>query len=94
MDGSSSALDSDVTAEVKVKLERMSAASLDQGSRKRVVVAITLADVREEANVVALAGDDDSELGQLLAAELLEALLHIADFLFKHGGVLTVEMLA
>ena len=91
MDGASSTLDSDVRAEIEVKLEGVGAARLYQGTGERVAVAVTLANVREETDVVALAGDDDSELGHLLAAELLEALLHVTDFLLEDGGVLTLR---
>jgi hypothetical protein len=91
MDGSRGALDSDVGAEVKVELEGMSTSRLHKRARERIVVPVTLAGVGEEADVVALTGDHNSELGKLLAAELLEALLHVAHLLFKDSGVLTVK---
>jgi hypothetical protein len=90
VDGSRSALDGDVRTEVKVELERMSASSLDESARKRIAVAVTFAGIRKEADVMALPGDDNGELGDLLAPELPEALLHVADLLFKHGSVLSL----
>jgi hypothetical protein len=51
VDGSSSALDGHVGAEVKVELEGMSAARLHQGTRQRVVISIALACLGKEADM-------------------------------------------
>jgi hypothetical protein len=90
MNGASRTLDGDVGAEVEIELKGMSAARLYQRTGKRITVSIALSSLREETDMVALAGNDDGELGDLLAAELLEAFLHIADFLLKNGCVLTL----
>jgi hypothetical protein len=88
VDGASRTLDGDVGAQVEVELEGMGASSFNQSTRERVAVAVALTSLGEEADVMALASDDDGELGDLLAAQLLEALLHVADFLFKDSSVL------
>jgi hypothetical protein len=90
VDGSSSALDSDVRAEVEIELERMSTARFDKRTWKRIAVAVAFAVLREEADVVTLASNDDGELGDRLAAQLLEALLHVAHFLLKNSRVLAL----
>jgi hypothetical protein len=89
MDGSSSSLDRHVRTEVEVELEWVSAASLHQGSRERVAVTVTLAGLREEADMMALASNDYSELGHLLATLALEGLLHVADLFLEDSSVLT-----
>jgi hypothetical protein len=88
VDGASSTLNSDVGAEVEVELEGVRAAGLDKGTRKRVAVAVALASVREEADVVALSSDDDGELGNI-AAKLGEELLHVVNLLHENGSILT-----
>jgi hypothetical protein len=87
MDGASCTLDSDMRAQVEVEFKGVRAAGLDESSRKRVTVAVALASVRKEADVVALSSDDDSELGDG-AAKLAEELLHVVDFFFQNGQIL------
>jgi hypothetical protein len=41
--------------------------------------------------MVALAGNNDGELRDLLAAQLLETFLHVVDFLLKNGCVLSCD---
>ena len=83
-------LDRNMRAEVEVELEGVGASRLNKSSWKRVVVPIALASIREEADMVTLAGDDDRELGQLLATKLLETFLHVFDLFFKNSGVLAL----
>jgi len=83
-------LDSHMGAKIEVKLEWMSATRLHQSAGQGVTVAIALARFREEANVVALTGNDHSELGELLATQLLEALLHVMNLLFENSSVLSL----
>lgn len=85
VNGARSTLDGHVRAEVEVELKGVSTSGLNQSTRQRVAVTVTLAGIGEEADVVAFAGDDDRELGIGLAAKLLEARLHITDFLFQNG---------
>ena len=87
MNGARSTLDGDVRTEVKVELVGMSATRLHESTGKGVLVAITL--VREEADVVALACNHNRELGDRLAAQLLEAVLEVANLFLENGGVLT-----
>lgn len=86
----SRAFDGDVGAKVEIELEGMGAAGLYQSTRKRVAVPVPFSGLREEANVVPLAGNDDSELGNFLATQLLEAFLHIVDFLLENGCILSL----
>ena len=90
VDGARSALDGDVGAEIEVKLEGVSAARLHQRTWQGVAVAIALASVRKEADMVALAGDDDGELGHLLAAQLGEDRLHVMHLLGQDSSVLAL----
>lgn len=90
VDGASCTLDGDVGAEIEVELERMGAAGLYQSTGKRVAVAVALARLREEADMVALTSNDDGELGDLLAAQLLETFLHVVDLFLENGGVLAL----
>ena len=78
VDGTSSTLDSGVSAEVEVVLEGLSDASLNECARKRVGVLVTTA-LREEANVMTLGSDDDQESGHNV--DLGEGLLHGGDLL-------------
>jgi len=78
VDGTSSTLDSGVSAEVEVVLEGLSDASLNERARKRVGVLVTTA-LREEANVMTLGSDDDQESGHNV--DLGEGLLHGGDLL-------------
>jgi hypothetical protein len=94
VNGASSPLDGNVRAEVEVELEGMSTTRLDQGTGKRVVVAISLSWPGKEADVVTLASNDDSELGKIRATQLHEALLHISNLFLKNSSVLTVMSLA
>jgi hypothetical protein len=90
MNGSSSTLDGAMSTEVEVELKWMSAARLNEGSWDGIAIAIAFATIREEADMMALAGDNNRKLGDHLAANLAEALLHITDLFFKNGGVLTL----
>ena len=60
VDGTSSTLDSGVSAEVEVVLEGLSNASLNKCTGKRVGVLVNTP-LREEANVMTLGSDDDQE---------------------------------
>ena len=90
VNGTRSSFDGNVRAEVKVKLERMRAASFYQGTRKGVVVAVTFPDVGEEANVVTLAGNHNGECRKFLTPKALEAFLHVSDFFIDNGSILAV----
>lgn len=74
----SSTLNGGMSAEVKVVLEWLSDAGLDECTRKRVGVLVTTA-LREEANVMTLGSDDDQESGHNV--DLGEGLLHGGDLL-------------
>ena len=78
VDGTSSTLDSGVSAEVEVVLEGLSNASLNKCTGKRVGVLVNTA-LREEANVMTLGSDDDQESGHNV--DLGEGLLHGGDLL-------------
>lgn len=88
VDGSSSTLDSTVGTEVKVKLERMSATRLNKSTRDGVSVPVALAILGKKSDMVSLSSNNDRELGDDLAANLAEALLHITNLFLKNGGVL------
>jgi hypothetical protein len=88
VNGSSSTLDGTVGTKVKVKLERMSATRLNKSARDGVPVPVALSILGEESNVVSLSGNNDRELGDDLAANLAEALLHITNLFLKNGGIL------
>lgn len=106
MNGTSSALDGNVSAEVEVELKGVSAASLNESPRDWIAIAIAL--LGEEADVMTLASDDDREVGNLsrnistkvkqnegygtylLSTKAAEALLHIADFLVENCSVLAL----
>jgi hypothetical protein len=91
MNGSSSTLDGAMSTEVEVELKWMGAARFNKRSWDRIAIAIALASIREEADVMALAGDNNRELGDHLAANLAEALLHITNLFLKNSGVLTLR---
>ena len=84
----SRAFDGDVGAKVEIELEGMGASSLDQSTRKRVAVLVTL--LRKEADMVTLSGNDDGELGRHLGAHLSEALPHVANLLIDDSSVLAL----
>ena len=86
VDGACSSLDRDVRAHVKVELPRVRATCLNECTWKRVAVAVT--PLREEANVVALAGNHDRELWDNAAAKRSKVLLHVVDLFFEHILVL------
>ena len=88
MDGSSSTLDGAVGTEVKVKLEWMSATRLNKGTGDGVSIPVALAILGEKANMVSLSSNNDRELGDDLAANLAEALLHITNLFLKNGCIL------
>jgi hypothetical protein len=77
-----------VGTKVKVKLERMSATRLNKSARDGVPVPVALSILGEKSNVVPLSGNNDRELGDDLAANLAEALLHVTNLLLKNGGIL------
>ena len=87
--GTSGTLEGGVRAEVKVVLVRLSAASLDQGSGEGVAVTVAL--LGEEANVVALAADDNHERNVEVGVGGLQQGLHVSDLLLQDVGVLLLR---
>lgn len=83
-----STLDGNVRAQVEVEFKWMRAASLHESTRQRVAVPVALAGIGEETNVMALAGNHDSEFGHP-AAKLGEVSLHVPDLFLEHSCVLT-----
>ena len=91
MDWTSGTLDGNVRAKIKVKLKRMSNSRLYKCARPRVAVPVSSTLSREEANMVALAGNDNRELGNGLATNLAEALLHCHNLLGKDCVILSLR---
>ena len=83
MNRTSSALDGAVRGEVVVLLSGMRDASLHKSARDWVLVAIA-ATTREEADVMALAADDDGELGVDLRVDGAHHVLHVSNLLVEH----------
>lgn len=75
----SSSFDGGVSAEIEIVFERMGNTSLDKSTRKRVAVAIAF--LREEADVVALAADHDHKRDVDAWVGSLEQSLHVVNFL-------------
>ena len=88
MNGTGCTLDSTMGTEVEVELKRMGTSSLHQSSRNGIFILV--ATFGEEADVVALAGNDHSELGNLVVALCGVHLFHSGDFVLKHRTILAL----
>lgn len=84
----SGTLDGGVGAQVEVILVRVSDTLLDERSRKRVAVAVAF--LGEEADVVALATDNDHERDVEVRVRSAQELLHVGNLLLEDVDVLAL----
>ena len=86
--GSGRTLDGCMRVQIEIVLEWVGDAGLDQGARKRVLVAVTLILLREESHVMTLASDDHDERHVERWIGALNQSLHVVDLLLDHVQVL------
>jgi hypothetical protein len=79
----SRALQSDMAHEVKVVLEWVCDAGLDQGTRQSIAVPVSVRSFWEHAHMMSLRANDNEEFA-FVFAEGLEKRLEVTDFLFKN----------